>query len=357
MSQKRVKVALVGCGRIAAKHLKALRYQEKRGRCSLVAVADRNQEQGRDNLKIHYPESERVDFYSGLEELLAQETVDLVVITTPSGSHRDLALTAISQGMHLLVEKPLAMNLEDAVQIQQAAEQAGVKLALGHIYRYFPVMQDLRGKLAAGAFGKIYYGTVVVRWGHDQAYYDATPWRGTRAADGGVILNQSVHALDLMRWLLVAEDQEILTCQGQATTQSHQMESEDLAFGIFEFANGSYLSYEGSTSTQEDYHEARFFICTEKADIRAGIKKGKPYISIRQDGKDYGKAYLRNFLWRQAQEEGLASLGSLTNPHTAIYTDLLAAINEGREPLADARSGVSSLEMVTLLYRACGIEA
>lgn len=322
-----------------------------------MAVADRNQEQALVNLKANYPESGRVTFYSDLDELLEQEAVDLVVVSTPSGSHKDLALTALSRGKHLLLEKPLAMTLADAIRIRQEVEKTDVKLALGHIYRYLPVMQDLQAKLAAGDFGKIYYGTVVVRWGHDQAYYDATAWRGTRAADGGIILNQSVHALDLMRWLLLAEDQKIVSCQGQAATQSHQMESEDLALGIFEFANGSYLSYEGSSSTQVDYHEAQFFICTEKADIRAGVKKGKAYISIRQDGKDYGKAYVRKFLRRQLKAEGLSSLASLINPHTAIYTDLLAAIHEDREPLADVSSGVSSLEMVDALYRACGIIA
>lgn len=349
------KIALIGCGRIAEKHLKAINFQERKGRARLVAVADGNLSVAKANVNKFYKRPGQVNFYESLSQVLASEDVDIVAITTPSGSHKILSLEAIQAGKHLLVEKPLAMTYQDTLEIQELVERAGVKLALGHIYRYFPVMQNLQEHLSQGKFGKVLYGSVDVRWGHDQAYYDYSPWRGTRDADGGVIMNQSVHALDLMRWLLGAEGSEIEACKGFAATQNHIMESEDLGLGLYQFSNGTFLNYEGSTSTEPDHHEANFFLACEQADIRAGIKKSKPFISIQMEGKDIGKQYLWDFIKEQIRAEGISSLKTLFNPHTAIYSDLIFAIRDNKSTVANINSGVSSLEMVNALYKATGI--
>ena len=390
-----LKFALVGLGRAARHHLMALRVQQKKGRAELIAVADANQAAADKALHTHAKAYFRdVPIYASLGEILEHCQPDVVAITTPSGSHKDLAMEALAAGCHLLVEKPIAMSSEDAREICEAAEKAGKRVALGHVYRYFPLVDQVQHDLRNGRFGRIYYGTVQVRWGHDQAYYDSAPWRGTRAADGGVVMNQSVHALDLMRWLLGAGESDAPkvseTCKPSETLkpskvsgffdpsyaseasdaskapeitvkafcdrQSHRMESEDLGLALFRFSNDSYLSYEGTTSSEPAAQEASFYICAEKGEIRARLYRKKISCEmIENGGKRITRQYIRRWLGRELKKEGLAALTQIGNPHYFIYSDLIEAIREKRDPRASARDGLASVAMVEAIYKDSGI--
>lgn len=390
-----LKFALVGLGRAARHHLMALRVQQKKGRAKLIAVADANQAAADKALHTHAKAYFRdVPIYASLGEILEHCQPDVVAITTPSGSHKALAMEALAAGCHLLVEKPIAMSSEDAREICEAAEKAGKRVALGHVYRYFPLVDQVQHDLRNGRFGRIYYGTVQVRWGHDQAYYDSAPWRGTRAADGGVVMNQSVHALDLMRWLLCAGESDAPkvseTCKPSETLkpskvsgffdpsyaseasdaskapeitvkafcdrQSHRMESEDLGLALFRFSNDSYLSYEGTTSSEPAAQEASFYICAEKGEIRARLYRKKISCEmIENGGKRVTRQYIRSWLGRELKKEGLAALTQIGNPHYFIYSDLIEAIREKHDPRASARDGLASVAMVEAIYKDSGI--
>ncbi len=380
-----LKFALVGLGRAARHHLMALRVQQKKGRAELIAVADENQAAADKALHTHAKAYFRdVPIYASLGEILEHCQPDVVAITTPSGSHKALAVEALAAGCHLLVEKPIAMSSEDAREICEAAEKAGKRVALGHVYRYFPLVDQVQHDLRNGRFGRIYYGTVQVRWGHDQAYYDSAPWRGTRAADGGVVMNQSVHALDLMRWLLCVDDNdssktseafkapetrvysgvsEVSDLKVPGTSvkafcdrQSHRMESEDLGLALFRFDNGSYLSYEGTTSSEPAAQEASFYICAEKGEIRARLYRKKISCEmIENGGKRITRQYIRRWLGRELKKEGLAALTQIGNPHYFIYSDLIEAIREKHDPRASARDGLASVAMVEAIYKDSGI--
>lgn len=390
-----LKFALVGLGRAARHHLMALRVQQKKGRAELIAVADANQAAADKALYTHAKAYFRdVPIYASLGEILEHCQPDVVAITTPSGSHKALAMEALAAGCHLLVEKPIAMSSDDAREICEAAEKAGKRVALGHVYRYFPLVDQVQHDLKNGRFGRIYYGTVQVRWGHDQAYYDSAPWRGTRAADGGVVMNQSVHALDLMRWLLCAGESDAPkvseTCKPSETLkpskvsgffdpsyaseasdaskapeitvkafcdrQSHRMESEDLGLAIFRFGNDSYLSYEGTTSSEPSAQEASFYICAEKGEIRARLYRKKISCEmIENGGKRITRQYIRRWLGRELKKEGLAALTQIGNPHYFIYSDLIEAIREKHDPRASARDGLASVAMVEAIYKDSGI--
>lgn len=381
-----LKFALVGLGRAARHHLMALRVQQKKGRAELIAVADANQAAADKALHTHAKAYFRdVPIYASLGEILEHCQPDVVAITTPSGSHKTLAMEALAAGCHLLVEKPIAMSSEDAREICEAAEKAGKRVALGHVYRYFPLVDQVQHDLKNGRFGRIYYGTVQVRWGHDQAYYDSAPWRGTRAADGGVVMNQSVHALDLMRWLLCVDDNDSSKTseafkapetrvysgvsevsdlsKGPGTSvkafcdrQSHRMESEDLGLALFRFDNGSYLSYEGTTSSEPAAQEASFYICAEKGEIRARLYRKKISCEmIENGGKRITRQYIRRWLGRELKKEGLAALTQIGNPHYFIYSDLIEAIREKHDPRASARDGLASVAMVEAIYKDSGI--
>ena len=394
-SEAPLKFALVGLGHAARHHLMALRVQQKKGRAELIAVADANQAAADKALHTHAKAYFKdVPIYASLGEILEHCQPDVVAITTPSGSHKALAMEALAAGCHLLVEKPIAMSSDDAREICEAAEKAGKRVALGHVYRYFPLVDQVQHDLRNGRFGRIYYGTVQVRWGHDQAYYDSAPWRGTRAADGGVVMNQSVHALDLMRWLLCAGESDAPkvseTCKPSETLkpskvsgffdpsyaseasdaskapeitvkafcdrQSHRMESEDLGLALFRFGNGSYLSYEGTTSSEPAAQEASFYICAEKGEIRARLYRKKISCEmIENGGKRVTRQYIRRWLGRELKKEGLAALTQIGNPHYFIYSDLIEAICEKRDPRASARDGLASVAMVEAVYRDSGI--
>ena len=385
-SEAPLKFALVGLGRAARHHLMALRVQQKKGRAELIAVADANQAAADKALHTHAKAYFKdVPIYASLGEILEHCQPDVVAITTPSGSHKALAMEALAAGCHLLVEKPIAMSSDDAREICEAAEKAGKRVALGHVYRYFPLVDQVQHDLRNGRFGRIYYGTVQVRWGHDQAYYDSAPWRGTRAADGGVVMNQSVHALDLMRWLLCVDDNDssetseafktpetLVTSEVSEVSdlskapetsvkafcdrQSHRMESEDLGLALFRFCNGSYLSYEGTTSSEPAAQEASFYICAEKGEIRARLYRKKISCEmIENGGKRVTRQYIRRWLGRELKKEGLAALTQIGNPHYFIYSDLIEAICEKRDPRASARDGLASVAMVEAVYKDSGI--
>lgn len=379
-----LKIALVGCGRVAEKHLKAFNYLAKTNRkhgkrVELIAVVDpfpqarerilsgykfkKNETAIRQNTNVVGKNNvgQHIKQFDFIEELFAtnlndnNRKPDIVAITTPSGQHYAQAKLALENDCHVFIEKPIAMQLEHAQELQILAEQINKKIVIGHIYRYFPVIGLVAQDIAMGMFGKPLYGTVSVRWGHDQAYYDQAAWRGTREHDGGAIMNQSIHALDLMHWLLGAP--ELISAKGAISTQIHQMESEDLGFGIFELADDCWLMLEGTTNTEPTRPEASFFVRLTKGDIKAGISSGKISFSVFDpNGKQLKKRYIKREIAQRIKIEGFSYLLQMGNPHTAIYIDLIDSILYDKQPLADVVSGIKSLELVLALYQDAGVE-
>ncbi|NLW11112.1 MAG: Gfo/Idh/MocA family oxidoreductase, partial [Clostridiaceae bacterium] len=263
------------------------------------------------------------------------EKPQLTAITTPSGSHAVMGMRAIRAGSHILLEKPLTLSLSEADQLLETAREHNVRIAVGHIYRFFPVVAELQKDLQSGNFGRILYGDVKVRWGHDQAYYDQAAWRGTWSHDGGALMNQSIHALDLMVWLL---GQPVCTVSGRIDRQLHRMQAEDFGLASLELANGIWCQLEGTTNTDPKRQEASFFIRCTEGEIRAGIMSGKPYMKIiNGEGKNISWKYLRAFLVAKWREGRLAALKQLGNPHSGLYGDWIAAASSDTEPLADGK--------------------
>ncbi len=346
----RLKYALIGCGKVSKKHLQAARYYQKD--IEIAALVDTRPDAAAALCRscgLSSKETAAIPVYPDYQKMLEEVRPDLVAITTPSGSHFAIAGAAIAAGTHVLVEKPLTLSLAEADQLLAAADRQQVKIAVGHIYRFFPVVQALEADLRRGRFGKILHGDVKVRWGHDQAYYDQAAWRGTWSQDGGALMNQSVHALDLMTWLLGSP---VLTVSGWIDRQTHRMEAEDFGMAMLRLENGSYCQVEGTTNTDPKRQEAAFYILGTEGEIRGGILKGKPSMQIldRQGNKLTG-AYLRQFLKSQWQKGGFKALMQLKNPHSGLYGNLIGAIRENRQPLADGLSGRNAVELVLAVYQ------
>ena len=355
---QRLKVAIVGCGRVALKHLKAINYFNKSRKntdfiLELIALVD-PLEAAKNNIAKHYKGNNQIAFYTDLLELFANEKIDILAITTPSGLHYQQAKTGLSNGSHLLIEKPITMNAKEAEELLELATTKQLKIAVGHIYRYFPIMAQLYADLQKGKFGKPLFGNVQVRWGHDQAYYDQAAWRGTREHDGGAIMNQSIHAMDLMHMLL--GEPQLISVKGAVTTQIHEMESEDLGFGIFELDDNIWFVLEGTTNTDPSRPEASFFVKYLEGEIRASLLAGKISFSvIDANGKEQRTSYLINEIKETVVKNGFSYLKQLANPHTGIYLDLATSIVKDTEILADGKSGLTALQMVLALYEDAGV--
>lgn len=350
---EKLKYAIIGCGVVAKKHLKGARYhQNQQGTIEVVAAVDTRPGAAEKMLQsagFTAAEIARIRIFADDTEMLSAVQPDLVAITTPSGSHAAISLRAIEAGAHVLIEKPLTLSLPEAEQILKRAAELGRRVAVGHIYRFFPLVQMIQEDIAAGRFGRVLYGDVKVRWGHDQAYYDQAAWRGTWHQDGGALMNQSVHALDLMTWLL---GQPVLAVTGKIFRQAHHMEAEDLGLAILELAGGVQCLVEGTTNTDPRRPEASFFVRLSEGEIRGGILSGKPSIQVYdQSGKDVSTAYTRQLFWQTVRRDGLTGLIQFKNPHSGLLGDLIRAIREQRTPLASGQSGRDALELVLAIYQ------
>ncbi|NCC83427.1 MAG: Gfo/Idh/MocA family oxidoreductase [Clostridia bacterium] len=348
-----IRYAIIGCGVVARKHLKGARYHQNRRRSlEVVAAVDTRPGAAQKILQaagFKAKEIAGIAIYEDYQKMLSEVRPDLVVITTPSGSHAAISLAALAAGAHVLIEKPLTLSLEQADEILEVARKNNRKVAVGHIYRFFPLVQAIRADIMSGHFGRVLYGDVKVRWGHGQAYYDQAAWRGTWSQDGGALMNQSVHAMDLMTWLL---GQTVESASGQIFRKMHHMEAEDLGFAILTLTNDVQCLVEGTTITDPKRPEASFFIRLTEGEIRAGILSGKPHIAVYdKSGKNLASTYTRRIFWQTLRDQGILGLKQLANPHSGLLGDLIAAIEESREPLASGQSGRDAVALVLAIYQ------
>ena len=341
--------ALIGCGRVSIKHIKAVL---KNPALQLIAIADMLpnaheklfSDAGLSSSTIKKLQK-TVHFYTDYEELLEKEKPSITAITTPSGLHFQMAKNAILSGSHVLLEKPMTMISSEARELYALSQRENKKIAMGHIYRYFPVVGLLQEDIQKGVFGKISHGAVTVRWGHDQAYYDQAAWRGSWKSDGGVFMNQTVHALDLMCWLM---GNPAVFATSFIARRFHDMQAEDIGLGVLELKDGSLCQIEGTTNTPQKRHEAAFQIFGSNGYASLGLRKGKPFFDIR-DGN--GKKQNFRYFSRQIKKTGWKTLPDFFNPHIGIYKDLVCAIQNDQAPIADALSGYASVDMILALYQ------
>ncbi|MBO4408228.1 MAG: Gfo/Idh/MocA family oxidoreductase [Clostridiales bacterium] len=337
---EKLKVIIIGCGRVSVKHLKAI--ETLKNLLTLKAVVDTNEDAakkligGRKDIKIYN------DYTKAIDEIKP----DIVAVTVPSGLHFRIADYAMDKGSNLLLEKPMTMNLSEAKSMWKKSTESGKKIAMGHIYRYLPLVSLIQRDISMGVYGKVTHGSIYVRWGHDnETYYDTAKWRGTWKSDGGALMNQSIHAIDLLLWLMGSEPAR---CQAMLARRVRRIEAEDTGLANIELENGALAQIEGTTATDPNDHRAAFSIFTEKAQFNISLIRGKPKLEIRDyKGKKLNSRYIR----RQFKEGGLFSFKCALNPHLGIYKDLVLSIKNNKQPIADAYSGLSSIDTLMGIYK------
>lgn len=235
MTQK-IRFGIIGCGRIAPHHIGALKQIPE---ANLAMVADIVPERART-----FGQQYGVPWTTDYREMLASDKVDVVNICTPSGLHAQMGIEAAKSGKHIVVEKPMTLILEDADALIKAAETEGVALAVVHQNRFNPTVQDLRKALEQGRFGKLTHGNATIRWNRGQHYYDQDSWRGTWALDGGVFMNQSIHNIDLLQWMLGP----VRKVGAFTATALRDIEAEDVGAAVLYFQNGAIGVIEAATT-------------------------------------------------------------------------------------------------------------
>jgi UDP-N-acetyl-2-amino-2-deoxyglucuronate dehydrogenase len=277
-----------------------------------------------------------------LDALLARSDVEVVCVCVPSGQHAEVGIRAAKAGKHLAVEKPVDVTLEAAGRLIEAARGAGVALTVISQHRFDAGLIELKRLLAEGALGRLVLGEASTKWYRTQAYYDSAPWRGTWAMDGGSLLNQGVHYVDLLRWCMGPVAEVTAVC----STQAHQIEVEDTSLAIVRFTSGAVGTILSSTAAFPGFPQ------------RLEITGTSGTVTI-EDGRIVRRAFADDT--RQegggARQDGRARAAAAADPaaldvsgHAAQLADLLAAIDEGREPAVGGEAGRDALEIVRAVY-------
>lgn len=333
-----MKYALIGCGRIAVNHLKAALNNE----LEIVAICDILPSKMEDLLaKFDLQNNENIKRYTNYNEMLDVEKPELVSIATESGIHATIALDCIENYINVIIEKPMAMNIEDADRIINAAEEKNVKVSACHQNRFNVAIQELRKAIEAGRFGKISHGSINVRWNRNQGYYEQAPWRGTWEQDGGALMNQCIHGIDLLRWMMGDEIEEIY---GATRQQFHNyLEAEDVGVAVVKFKNGAIGTIEGTTNVYPKNLEETLYIFGENGTVKIG---GTSTNNI--DVWDFADETEADLVNKGLEEQTSNVYG---NGHTSLFADVIDAIENDRKPYVDAVAGRNALEVVLSIYK------
>lgn len=333
-----MKYALIGCGRIATNHMKAAVNNE----LEIAAVCDVLPEKMEALLAKHELEKdETIKRFTDYKEMIAEVKPELVSIATESGNHAEIALFCIDNGVNLIIEKPMAMNIADADEIIRRSEEKGVVVSACHQNRFNVAIQELRKAVEGGRFGKLSHGSIHVRWNRNKGYYDQAPWRGTWAEDGGALMNQCIHGIDLLRWMMGDEIEEIY---GVTRQQFHDyLEAEDVGMAVIKFKNGAIGTIEGTTNVYPKNLEETLYIFGENGTVKIG---GTSTNNI--DVWDFSDETEEDQANKGLEEQTSNVYG---NGHTSLFADVMDAINTGRKPYIDAVAGRNALEVVLSIYK------
>ena len=330
--------ALIGCGRIATNHIKAVLNNH----LEFAAACDVNPENIETLLAKHGLEKDSsIARYTDYKKMIEEVKPTLVGIATESGLHAEIALFCIDHGVNCIIEKPMAMSIEDADEIIRRSQEKNVKVSACHQNRFNLAVQETRKALEAGRFGKLSHGSIHVLWNRNEGYYSQAPWRGKWASDGGALMNQCIHGIDLLRWMFGDEVDEVYGVTRQQF--HHYLEAEDIGMAIVKFKNGAIGTIEGTTNVYPKNLEETLYMFGEHGTVKLG-------------GTSTNNIDVWAFEDEQAEDAKNQNLQEATsnvygNGHTSLYADVIDAIEHDRQPYVDAVAGRNALEMVLAIYK------
>jgi predicted dehydrogenase len=325
--------ALVGCGRIVKRHAELLSHGQIK-HSSLAAVCDIVPEKA-EKIGTEFG----VPYYTDMHKMMSEEEIDVVSVLTESGNHARHVLELAPYKKHVVVEKPMALSLDDAEEMIKACDHNRCKLFVIKQNRFNVPVMKLREALEAGRFGKLVLGTVRVRWCRPQAYYDQDPWRGTWAYDGGVLTNQASHHVDLLEWMMG----DVESVFAKSITALADIEAEDTAVVTLKFTSGALGIIEATTATRPKDLEGSISILGEQGTVEIG-------------GFAVNQMKTWNFLENLPEDEDIMENYSVNPPnvygfgHQAYYEHVIDSILNNKKQLVDGLEGRRSLELIMAIY-------
>jgi len=327
---------IVGAGVIASTHADAIASIPD---ATLIAISDVEPERTKSLAARHDCAAE-----PDLEALLARDDVDVVSVCVPSGLHAEVGIRAAAAGKHLVVEKPLDVSLAAADRLISAARAAGVVMTVMAQHRFDQGLIELRRLLDDGQLGRLVLGEASTKWYRSQGYYDSAAWRGTWALDGGSLMNQGIHYLDLLLWSMgpVAEVTALFS------TQTHQIEVEDAALAVLRFTSGAVGTVVASTAVYPGFAQRLEISGTVGAVV---IEDGEIiWCELSADRSDPAPRSTRPARGGSPAAAAANPAGLGIASHATQISDLLDAIEEGRPPAVTAEDGRAALEIVCAVY-------
>lgn len=325
-------IGILGGGNISQTHVRAA--GEIAG-AKVVAVCGQNVE------KVErLAASVGASAYADQESFFKHEPMDVVVIGSPSGLHADQGIQAARHGLHVLIDKPLAVTTAEADALIAECEQAGVKLGVIFQDRVAPDISQLKSFIAANKLGKPFLASARVKWHRPPDYYKDSRWRGRRALDGGgALMNQGIHTVDLLLWLMG----DVAAVWGRATTALHDIEVEDTLVAALQFSSGALGTLEAATSVYPGYPRrlevsgALGTLIVENDYLTgANLRAPSDELTVRSAALD--------------SERSVSPVISDVSGHRRVIEDFLQAIATGGQPLCDGREGRRSVELVQAIY-------
>jgi len=328
---KKIRVAVVGCGRISRNHFGSI--NQHCDELELVAICDVDPA-----VLSEHADKYRVRVYIGMEEMLQNEQLDLVVLCTPSGIHPDQAVLAAKYKVHVITEKPMATRWNDGVRMVKACDEAGLRLFVVKQNRLNPTLQLLRRAVIEKRFGKIHMVHLNVFWTRPQAYYDqGSGWRGTWEYDGGAFMNQASHYVDLLDWLIGPVEK----VQAMMST-TRDIEVEDTGVLNVKWRSGTLGSMSVTMLTYPENLEGSITILGEKGTVRiGGVAVNDIQLWNFDEAKDYD---------RQIQSVNYETTSVYGFGHPLYYRNVIDVLRGNAEPETDGREGLKSLELLIAAY-------
>jgi predicted dehydrogenase len=323
-----MKALLIGCGRICIKHIIALK--ETGVVCSDLIDKDLSKLAKVEDL-FGYSISKHSD-------LININPFNIVVIASDSDTHFDLSFFYLKKNQHLIIEKPVSLKLGDIDKISVLSNRYKLKVTVCHQNRFNPAVQRLRASILNKKLGSLFYGVATIRWNRDQSYYNQAEWRGKWRSDGGALMNQSIHNIDLLLWMMGSPVVEVF---GFIDNKNHpSIEVEDMGVALLKFANGSFGIIESSMNTYPENFEETLSIFGKNGTVVLGGKSVNKIVhwNVKDDPIDD----LEKF-----NEEVDSVYG---NGHIALYKDFIEAIEQDREPAITLQDGRNAVEVILAIY-------
>ncbi|ABM70694.1 Gfo/Idh/MocA family protein [Prochlorococcus marinus] len=349
ITNRKIKVGIVGCGRIFKKHLEAITNNFER--IELVAICDENNDSLEkanefikdvcSKIKNFSNNPKRFFSYKILLDYCSQNPnfIDLIVLATPSGLHPSQVISAAKCGLNVMTEKPMATKWADGLSMVKACDDAGVRLYVIKQNRFNRTLQLLKKQIVNGRFGRIAMVTSNVFWQRPQSYYDQDSWRGTWEFDGGALMNQASHYVDLMEWLVGP----IASVNASIATVGRNIEVEDTATLNLRWRNGALGSMSVTMLTYPKNLEGSIIVLGENGSVKVGgeaVNKIE-FWEFKDNHPDDKNVEINNYEVKSVYGSG----------HSLFYSNILDHFQGKNVDVCDGREGLKSLELLIGAYR------